>query len=216
MNRERLKTLILSILVAISVLLTQQLWFSSPFKALLSKSGYNQTHNLTLTEERKAIISPSTIIVSFGAGDRRRNHYTVLSSKLDYDVWHESKNILEDYFLGDPEITPITYDEYIQNNVLRSVELEFSDNIPTILISSIFDSLENKVVRNIKDIRKILVPAFNRGIIYIVDSNEDIYEVKLSDYESNSSLDVFIDELENTEYTKYHPILSFFDELDSI
>ena len=214
MDRERLKTLILSILVVMSILLTQQLWFPSPIKILKPEARSRKLHSLTVAEKRKDIISPSSIIVSFGAGDRRKNHYTVLSSSLDF-VWDESKNILKDYFLGDPEITSVTYEKYIQNNILKSVELEFSDNIPTILVSSIFDSLENKVVRNIKEIKKILIPAFNRGVIYIVENNDSIFEVKLLEHAENSTLVSFIDELETVEYIKYHPIFSLFNELES-
>lgn len=214
MDREKLKTLILSILVVMSILLTQQLWFPSPTKILKSEARGGKLHNLTVAENRKDIISPSSIIVSFGAGDRRKNHYTVLSSSLDF-VWDQSKNILKDYFLGDPEITPVTYEKYVQSNILKSIELEFSDNIPTILVSSIFDSLENKVIRNIKEIKKILIPAFNRGVIYIVENNDSIYEVRLLEHDENSKLVSFIDELETVEYIKYHPILSLFNELES-
>lgn len=214
MNRERLKTLILSILVVMSILLTQQLWFPSPIKILKPEARGGKFDNLTVAENRKDIISPSSIIVSFGAGDRRKNYYTVLSSSLDF-VWDQSKNILKDYFLGDPEITPVTYEKYVQSNILKSVELEFSDNIPTILVSSIFDSLENKVVRNIKEIKKILIPAFNRGVIYIVENNDSIFEVKLLEHDENSKLVSFIDELETVEYIKYHPIFSLFNELES-
>lgn len=214
MNREKFKTLILSILVAISILLTQQLWFPSPFEALTYIDNYKSTQSLTIAEQRKNVISPNSIIVSFGSGDRSRNQYTVLTSKLDY-VWNESKSILYDYFSGDPEITQITYDEYTQSNISKSVELEFGNNIPTILISSVFDTLENKIVRNIDEIKKILIPAFNRGTIYIVENNKSIYKVKMKNYKQNNTLSSFIDEIEKDDYTRYHSIFSLFDELDS-
>lgn len=213
MNREKVKTLILSILVAMSILLTQQLWFPSPIEIFKFKAENVQDHSRIVAEGRKNVISPNAIIVSFGAGDRRKNYYTVLSSNLDF-VWDESKNILDDYFLGDPKVTQVTKETYTQNNVLKSVELEFANNIPTILVSSIFDSLENNIVRNIKGIKKILIPAFNRGVIYVIENDNSIFEVKLHNYEENATLINFIDELEKVEYIKYHPIFSLFDELD--
>ena len=214
MNREKFKTLILSILVAMSILLVQQLWFPSPIEILTTKTKSGKESSVTVTEVRKNVISPKTIMVSFGAGDMKKNYYTVLSSNLDF-VWEESKDILEDYFLGDPEITQITKEEYTQGNTLKAVELEFPENMPTILVSSVFDSFENKIIRNINGINRILIPAFNRGIIYIVDSEENIFQVKLSKYEENLSLANFIDELEKVEYIKYHPyIYSLFDESD--
>ncbi len=214
MNRERLKTLTLLILVIMSIVLIQQLWFPSLVNTFKVGVKVDKNNHTTVIEERKNIISPKTIIVSFGAGDIKRNYYTILSSDIDF-VWKQSKDILEDYFSEYPEITPVEYDVYIQANTLKSIELEFGNNIPAVLISSIFDSLDNRIVKNIKEIKKILIPAFNQGVIYIMGSSkDDIYEVRLYDYENNTTLIDFIDKLENTEYIKYHPASSLFDELD--
>lgn len=214
MNRERLKTLILSILVIISVILTQQLWFPSPVNTLKMGAGANKDSHMTVIEERKNIVSPKTIIVSFGVGDRKKNYYTILSSDID-SVWNRSKVILRDYFSGDPEIIPVEHDVYVQAGILKSIELEFGDNMPTALISSVFDSSDSKIVKNIKEIKKILIPAFNQGTIYIAGSKEDdIYEARLYGYEKNTALVDFIDELEGKEFTKYHPVSSLFDDID--
>ncbi|MCK9268505.1 MAG: two-component system activity regulator YycH, partial [Alkaliphilus sp.] len=131
MNRERLKTLILSILVIMSIILTRQLWFPSPVNILGLGGKAGKDSDKTVIEERKNIISPKTVVVSFGAGDRKKNYYTILSHNID-SAWDQSKNILEDYFLGDPEITPIEHDIYVQANTLKSVELEFGDNMPSV------------------------------------------------------------------------------------
>lgn len=214
MNRERLKTLTLFILVIMSIILIQQLWFPSLVNTFKIGVKVDKNKHTTAVEERKNVISPRTIVVSFGAGDRKKNYYTILSSDMNF-VWEQSKDILESYFLGYPEITPIEYDVYTRANTLKSIELEFGSNIPAILISSIFDSLDNRIVKNIKEIKKILIPAFNRGVIYIIEgSSGDIYEVRLYDYENNTALIDFIDRLEDTEYIKYHPASSLFDELD--
>ncbi len=214
MNRERLKTLILWILVITSIVLTQQLWFPSLIKTLRAGDKVNKISHAAVIEERKSIITPNRIIASFGAGDRKKNYYTILSSNMNF-VWEQSKNILKDYFLEDSEITLVKHDVYIQANTKKSIELEFGDNIPTILVSSIFDTLDNKVIRDIKEIKKILIPASNQGIIYIMDnSKNNIYEVKLSNYKKDDTLVKFIDGLKNTKYIKYHPIYSLFSELD--
>lgn len=214
MNRERLKTLILSVLVIMSIVLIQQLWFPSPVNMLRMGIRTDKDSHMTIMERRKDVISPKTIVVSFGAGDRKKNYYTILSHDIDF-VWGKSKNILKNYFLGDPEIAPVEYDTYAQASTLKSVELEFGDNIPAVLISSIFDSSDNKIIKNIKEIKKVLIPVFDQGIIYITGEKDDIYEVKLYSNEKNMDLIGFIDELENTEFIKYHPISSLFDELDN-
>lgn len=212
MNRERLKTLILSVLVVISVILIQQLWFPSLVNTLKAGARVDENNHMTIVDQRKKVIAPKKIIVSFGAGDRKKNYYTILTANTDL-VWEESKNIIRDFFIQDPQITPIEYEDYIQYNTLKSIELEFANNIPTILISSIFDSLDNKIVKNIREVKKILVPAFNRGTIYMVEDRDRVYEIKLSDYGENPNLLAFIDQIEGTEYIKYHPISSLFEEL---
>ncbi|HZX21711.1 MAG TPA: hypothetical protein VFF25_04915, partial [Clostridia bacterium] len=138
----------------------------------------------------------------------------ILSSNID-SVWNRCKTILGDYFSEEPEIIPVGYDTYVQANISKSIELEFGDNISTVLISSIFNSSDNKIVKNIKGIKKILIPAFNRGVIYIMgDSKDDIYEIRRHVHEENAALIDFIDKLEDTEFIKYHPVSSLFDEIN--
>lgn len=211
MKRERLKTLILLTLVCLSIFLTQQLWFPYPMEIFKSEATDGRVNNITVSKERKKIISPNAVVVSFGAGDQRTNQYTILSSNLDM-VWSESKDILESYFLGDPEIKSVPKESYIQSSLLKSIELEFPNNTPTVLVSSHFDSFDNKVIKNVKMINKILIPALNRGTIYIMDNEENVFEVKLSKYEENSTLIGFIDDLAKVEHIKYHPIFSHLDE----
>lgn len=213
MNKERLKTLTLSILVIMSMILIQQLWFPSLVNTLRVGARADTNSHMTLVEQRKALIGPKKVTVSFGAGDRRKNYYTILSSNTGL-VWDQCKNIIKDYFLGDPQVKQIERDDYIQVNTLKSVELEFGNNMSTILISSIFDSLDNKITGNIKEIKKILIPAFNRGTIYIAESQDKIYEIKLSNYKEDPTLVSFINQIENAEHIKYHPIYSLFEELD--
>lgn len=214
MNRERSKTLILSVLVIMSIILIQQLWFPSPVDIFKIGTGASKDSHMTVIEGRKNVISPKTIVVSFGAGDRKKNYYTILSSNID-SVWNRCKTILGDYFSEEPEIIPVGYDTYVQANISKSIELEFGDNMSAVLISSVFDSSDNKIVKNIKGIKKILIPAFNRGIIYIVgDSKDDIYEIRRYNHEEDTALVDLIDKLEDTEFIKYHPVSSLFDEVN--
>ncbi|HZX20919.1 MAG TPA: hypothetical protein VFF25_00870, partial [Clostridia bacterium] len=93
MNRERSKTLILSVLVIMSVILIQQLWFPSPVNIFRTGTGANKDNHMTVIEGRKNVISPKTIVVSFGAGDRKKNYYTILSSNID-STWNCCKTVL--------------------------------------------------------------------------------------------------------------------------
>lgn len=202
MNRERLKTLILSILVIMSILFTQRIWFYSPIRILQSQDSFREKEIAKAIEVRNQLIAPEKTILSFGG-----NYYTVTSSNTD-KVWRQSKKVLEEYFSGEPIVKATTNERYREARKLKSIELKFGENIPSILISSTFNTLDNKIVRDIKEINKILIPAFNRGIIYIGGEEDHLYEVKLEEYEDNRLLLDFIDDFSRKSHEKYYPLFA--------
>jgi regulatory protein YycH of two-component signal transduction system YycFG len=169
MNREQIKTLILTILVIMSIIFTQKIWFYSPMKLLQSDTSIQEKHLDKIAEIRNQVIMPKSIIVSFG-----NNYYTKIEEGIE-EVWQESKPVLSNYFIEEPEIIPTTYEKYRENSRLKSIELEFGKNVPSVLVSSIFDTVDNKIVSNVKEIKKILITASNKGIIYIIGKDGNIY-----------------------------------------
>ncbi|SET01398.1 Two-component signal transduction system YycFG, regulatory protein YycH [Natronincola peptidivorans] len=204
MNREQLKTLILTLLIIMSVVFTQQIWFHSPI-AILQSEASSQERQLKNIEKKKEVIMPKRGIVSFG-----NNYHTIISTDIE-ELWTASKVILEDFFTGEPEVISTTYDKYRENNRLKSIELEFGKNISSVLVGSVFDTVDNKIVMNIKEVKKILIPALNRGVIYIVGKEDHVYEVKLDNHQENRFLLALIDDLQTANHIKYYPLFADVD-----
>lgn len=202
MNREQIKTLILTLLIIMSIVFTQKIWFYSPLKILQSEASFKERQASTILETRGQLVIPEQAIVSFG-----NNNYTIISSNME-GIWRETRDVLSQYFNGEPEVTPSTYEKYRENSRLKSIELQFGKNIPSVLVSSVLDTVDNKVVSSIKEIRSILIPTLNRGIIYIVGKDNNIYEIKLDDYAENRQLMAYIDNLQTTNYVRYYPLFA--------
>ena len=208
MSRERIKTFILSILVMMSVLLTQKIWFHSPFQNIPSEGISTTQQSSNLEEIRSSFISPIRILMGFGGGRNLTSYYSVLFFNDLPAAWQQSKDVLEPFFTGDPEITAITRENYYENMDSRFLEIEFGDNIASVLVSSVFNNLDSKIVRNIREIKKIMIPAKNTGIIYIVGKDSNRFEVKLENFSSDVLVDYII-EYDKKDFVKYYEILSY-------
>ncbi|SNS53306.1 Two-component signal transduction system YycFG, regulatory protein YycH [Anaerovirgula multivorans] len=202
MNREQIKTLILTLLIIMSVVFTQKIWFYSPLRILQSEASFKERQASIILETRGQLVIPEQAIISFG-----NNNYTIISSNME-GIWRETRDVLSQYFNGEPEVTPSTYEKYRENSRLKSIELQFGKNIPSVLVSSVLDTVDNKVVSSIKEISSILIPTLNRGIIYIVGKDNNIYEIKLDDYAENRQLMAYIDNLQTTNYVRYYPLFA--------
>jgi len=209
MSRERIKTFILSILVIMSLLLTQKIWFHSPFQSTASDS-VNINDAVNLEEMRNDITSPIRVLLGFGGGRNLNSYYSVLALNDLTDAWRLSKAVLESFFNGDPEVTPINIETYYESIGSRFIELEFGDSISTVLVSSVFNSMDSKIVRNIREIKKIMIPANNTGIIYIKGKDSNYFHVKLDNY-SNDILVSYINEYDKKDFVKYFDLLSYVD-----
>lgn len=188
-------------------MLTQRIWFDSPITILQSEASNAKEQQYVIESIRSELVSPRRIVLGFG-GDKfggGNNDYTVLNEKEMKDAWSIAKTLLLDFFRGDPNIQPINNEQYLQNNRAKFIELEFGENIPSVLVSAIFEAYDSKIVKNMKEIKKILIPASNEGIIYIV-GKDNTYEVSLPDYQ-NSKLQTFIEDYNKGEFVKYHPLL---------
>ncbi|AOY75332.1 two-component system activity regulator YycH [Clostridium formicaceticum] len=200
MNREQTKTLILAMLIIMSIVFTQKIWFYSPIKILQSEASFKEQQTAKIIETRNQLIVPERAEVSFG-----NSYYTTISSDIE-KIWEASKNILSQYFTEEVEVIPITLEKYKENSRLKSVELEFGKNIPSVLVASIFDTVDNKIVNGIKEIRKILIPSLNRGVIYIIGKDNNVFEVRTQAYQESRQLFNFLDELQSMNYIRYYPL----------
>ncbi len=208
MSREKIKTFILTILVVMTVLLTQKVWFQSPFQSISSDVIGLDSNALDLEQARNSFVSPIRVLMGFGGGRSLNRFYSVLSFNDIKSAWLLSKNVLEPFFAGDPYIELVSSDTYYENMANRFIELEFGDNISSVLVSSVFNKSDSKIIRNIREIKKIMIPANNTGIIYIIGKDSNCFRIVLDNY-SNEELISYINAYEAGDFVKYNAVFYY-------
>lgn len=209
MGREKFKTILLSVLVMISLVLTHKIWFGSPMVFLQSEARSEKEDQLLIGELREGLIAPNRIVLGFG-GDRlggglSNNDYSILTGAEMRVAWQEAKGLLLDFFIMEPTVTPIEYSEYIQNFQNQFMELEFGEQIPSVLVSGVFGEYNGVIVNNIREIKKILIPVYNKGSIFIIGKDKNVFHVKLENY-SDTRLKTYLDAYAEKPYVKYHSL----------
>lgn len=204
MNREQVKTLILTALIIMSIIFTQKIWLYSPAKVVQSEAS-SKGDQIETNELRIQLVAPRRAIVSFG-----NNNYTIITSNIK-KLWEETRKVLTPYFQGEPEIIPTTNEKYRESSRLKSIELEFGENISSVLVASVFDKVDSKLASDIRAIKKIVIPTANKGVIYVVGAEDKVYEVKLNNYEENKQLNTYVDSLQERNQVKYYPLFADVD-----
>lgn len=201
MNRDKVKTIVLALLVVMSIYLTQKIWFISPLTMLQSEASNIGINQEKIFDIRKDVLRPIKFNINLGG-------YYVNPAFSD-DIWQFSKDVLSDYFTEKPDIHSTTIDKYEEQRRLKNIEIHFGDNIPSVLISSVFGNLDNEIVRNIKEIQTILLPATANGDIYILSANS-VYRVNKNDYDSSLASELF-QYIEEQNYNRYYPLFADVD-----
>ena len=196
MKREKVKTIILVVLVTMCIFLTQKIWFISPFTMLQSEASNLGVNQEQVLEIRNDVLRPIKFNINLGG-------YHVNPGYTD-DIWHLSKDFLESYFLGEPEVLPTTIDKYNELKNLKSIEIHFGKNIPSVLISSVFGAIDNRVVRNVKEIEQILIPAAANGDIYILNGTS-VFKASHNNYNSRT-LNQLFQYIEGRSYNRFYPL----------
>ncbi len=210
MSKEKLKSLLLVILIATSVVLTQRVWFSSPLQMTSSEASYLYEKEDQLLATREQVIRPEKMVVGFGGG-AENSHYTFLApSDLDR-FWQEMKMILRDHFVSMPVVQTITREEYEDLRTNRHVEMHFGKGFPTAFLSVLFDQQENSLASVTNEIQSILVPVRYQGNLYLVGDEDQVYEFQLQPQDQLHQVDVaeLVDSIPVNSYVKYYPLFSY-------
>ncbi|MGV8145407.1 MAG: two-component system activity regulator YycH [Alkaliphilus sp.] len=208
MDKEQFKSGLLVVLLIMCLVLVQNIWFNIPLKQLQIVSV--EENQLRIQKMREKIIAPRRAIVNFDKGTKN-SYFAVLQYEKRIEAWENSKIILDEFFNGNTEINAVLGEEYLKNRRGAFIELEFGGSIPSVLVSSIFESANNNIVEQIKKIEKIVLPVFSMGNIYIYDDEGNIFEVTLRIYTDNDSLSRLVSEIEKGDFVKHYTLFSFVD-----
>ncbi|WP_069650726.1 two-component system activity regulator YycH [Caloranaerobacter ferrireducens] len=199
MQRERSKAFLLVSLVLISIFLTQQLWVQFPFTFIPSFSEDKDKgigYNYILSD----VISPEKYLINFGG------NYTILYSGDRYDLWLKTRSYLKGIFQKeDLSYKEIDEREIIKNDVKKSINLFFTEDIPIYMLVKVLNCKPSSSIYNsIKNVRNIYIYLGRNP--YIVLSNKTnhikIYNIKVD----TSILINTLDEIERENVLKYYSI----------
>lgn len=199
MQRERAKAFLLVSLVLISIFLTQQLWVQFPFTLIPSFSEDKDKsigYNYILSD----VISPEKYLINFGG------NYTILYSGERYNLWLKTRSYLKEIFQNeDLSYKEIEEGEIIKNDVKKSINLFFAEDIPIYMLVKVLNCKPSSSIYNsIKDVRSIYIYLGRNP--YVVLSNETnhikIYNVKVD----TSILINTLDDIERENVLKYYSI----------
>lgn len=199
MQRERAKAFLLVSLVLISIFLTQQLWVQFPFTLIPSFSEDKEKsigYNYILSD----VISPEKYLINFGG------NYTILYSGERYNLWLKTRSYLKGIFQNeDLNYKEIEEGEIIKNDVKKSINLFFAEDIPIYMLVKVLNCKPSSSIYNsIKNVRSIYIYLGRNP--YVVLSNETnhikIYNVKVD----TSILINTLDDIERENVLKYYSI----------
>ena len=206
MNKERAKSALLMILIIMCIMLVQNIWFDLPLHQVQKVSA--EENQRRVKEIREGVIVPKRVVLGFWEG-QKASYYTVLLHEDRQEAWAISRPILNDFFNGNTEIKSIQSEDYASVKRGSFVELEFADGMPSALISSVFGSASNNIVKRIRKIEKIVLPVYNPGIVYMHDGDGTIFEITLKIYNDNNLLSFFLNRIEDDTFIKHYNLFSF-------
>lgn len=173
--KEKLKTLLLILLVGISVFITSELWIRFPDQVF----GKTETPSLEDSSSYLSeIISPNRYLLNFN-----ETNHTLLYDDEKYGIWNNSQKYLGELFADKKvEIQEISKEEYIGYQEKRSVIFYFAENMSTYIFSKIWNVKEpNDIVDTIPNLDSIYIYLDGRDPFFILSNNENHYLVKTSD-----------------------------------
>jgi len=219
LRKEQFKTVLLTILFLLTIILTQQLWITIPLAERLPSSNQAISKDIENTDNIKMIaniVSPQSFIVNFGGG-----LHTVLYSDFynmgqeDFDgFWPETLLLLKDnYFEEGATVEEVTKERWEEANKSKSILMDFNYSIPLSVIRNMAEGKEAGISGKIPELDSILVGTTDGAGVFMASKTTDKYyqlKGKNSEFSTFSTAISLIDE---TGYNIYYDINNFYSEV---
>lgn len=195
--RERIKTILLFLLAALSLFLTQKLWIQLPNNMI----NVFETNKVFLSSYTLSdMIAPNKYFLNFG----NKNH-TLLYDDSKYSIWENSRAILTQVLDSQTiEIEEITKDQYLKLQEDRSIVFYFPEKINTYILAKTWNVKDpNNITDTIPDINDIYVFLGN-GDPFFVFSDEEKYIIAYDKNIDNTGLKEEITEIESAKNYDYY------------
>lgn len=195
--KEKLKTLLLILLVSISVLITQEIWIQFPDQVLgKDESPPSETSSSNLAE----LISPNKYLLNFN----ERNH-TLLYDDAKYGIWDNSQKYLNELFSRkNVEIEELSKEEYIGYEENRSVIFYFAEELSTYILSKAWEVKEpNNIAETIPKIDRIYI-YLDGGDPFFILSKGDIHHLIRVPNMDLQNLKLIVEDIDSKKQYPYY------------
>jgi regulatory protein YycH of two-component signal transduction system YycFG len=178
MQKEKVKNLILTSLVLMSVFFTVQLWLDVPIERIFSRpstaSGQGSEEDYNLSD----FVLPRWIVVNFGGPSRTKLFMGSSTYKQYEDIYRETVDVVGYIFEHTEELlfTQVDAEELTQARLDKSIVLEYNDSFDIELIRDAFGvglDGDKSPIRRIKSItltfasqNQVLIEDEYMGVIY--------------------------------------------------
>ncbi len=181
MRKEKFKTVLLTILFVLSIILTQQLWISIPLAEVLTTSKQVENKDIHKNDNIKtliSIVSPQSFIVNFGGG-----LHTVLYSDTfsmgqeDFEgFWPETLMLFKDnYFQEGATVEEVAKEKWEEVYKSKSILMDFGLSIPLSVVRNLSEGKEAGIAGKIQELDSILIGATEGTGVFLSNTATDKY-----------------------------------------
>lgn len=195
--KERFKTVLLFLLTAMSIFLTQKLWMQLP-QNIVDAVTIEKT--LKTSYSLPDMMTPNKFFLNFG----NKNH-TLLYDDSSYTIWDNSRYILTQA-LGSDKLTieEISKDQYLEFQEERSIVFYFPEEINTYILAKTWDVKNpNSITDTIPNVNNIYIYLGN-GDPFFVFSDEEKYILAYEDTIDNILIKQEFKQIEETKDYDYY------------
>ena len=195
LNRERFKSVSLSVLVILSFILTTRIWFYTSIEGIFNMSGNKSIkRDFNAEYDKSDLLKPHKLIVSFGK--RSTLQYDNQANSETYNrIFKEAKRVIRTAILVNSKETVKRLPREELNNIRDARGVSFIFNMP-LEIDAVYKLMNISSDANIgiKSIDEIIV-AQSLNKVYIQDAVQNVlYELSTDGIKNN--LDFMISNLE--------------------
>lgn len=203
--KERVKTILLFLLVFSSVYMTSKLWIQLPDRL---SDYFKSDEVLSASYDLSDLISPSKYLLNFG-----NRYHTITYDDSKYDIWLNSKLLLAS-ILGTDSITidEITKDQYLNFQEERSIVFYFPEKLNTYILAKSWDvNSPNRVADAIPNIVEIYIYLGNEDPFFVF-SDEETYSLVKGANINNKDLKERLAQIDEAkDYDYYYSMREIYD-----
>lgn len=197
--KERIKTIVLLLLIGMSLSMTKELWMQNPDEVVNIVRDNRKEYD-EYTYPLVDMMSPNKYLLNFGL----KNH-TLLYDDSKHKLWKEgSKTISKLLSAKNIDFKSISNEEYLSYQKNKSLVFSFSENISTYILAKVLGvQRPNQVVDTVPEVDSIYIYLGKGDPFFVFSNNKE--HIKIDTDSENIYNNILASQLSEIEQTKEYP-----------